>query len=171
MGVQVTCFVCPLLHLSSCSLFLSRSRQAAHCTSKTLQQFCEPDSNGVGWAIVRCQFQVRSGRWTGHGRNPAPSRYIHRNTKIRGIYTNFRNVPYPVFGVCTLAVQRSCIPKVCRRLRVRIWFAPFLNSDLDWYMPVYTSTYQYIPVYTSTYQNIPVCTGMCWYMLVYTGIC
>ena len=41
----------------------------------------------------------------------------HRNTKIRCIYTNFRNVPYPVFGVCTLAVQLSCISKVCRRFR------------------------------------------------------
>ncbi len=26
------------------------------------------------------------------------ARYIHRNTKIRYLYTNFHNVPYPVFG-------------------------------------------------------------------------
>ncbi len=79
------------------------------------------------------------------------ARYICRNTNIRSIYTNFPAVTYPVFGVCTLAVQRWSIRKVCRRSRVRTWFAPFLNPDLDWYIPAHTSTYQYNSVHTGMY--------------------
>ncbi len=126
------------------------------------------------WAIVRCQ--SRSGRWTSWP-GPAPSiRHPWQEpgscagTLTEPMYTNFLDVPYPVFSVCTFAVQRWGILKLCRRLLVRFWCASrLIHTSTYQHIPAHTSTYQHIPA--QSYQYIPVCTGMCWYMLIYTGMC
>jgi hypothetical protein len=131
-----------------------------------------------GRAIVR--FQSRSGRcqWTSwpeagaerdlRRRSDVKSQ-IHRQERAQSSYKhNHFHVPYPVFGVCTLAVQWECMRTVCRSSRVRSLFASFLNLDQQRYELVCTGMYWYVPVWTSMYRYIHVCTGMCQYVLVYT---
>ncbi len=113
-GVQVTRFVC--VHctqtglLSSCGLFLSRSAVNRHIAH------AKPCRNaGMGYREMPIQIPDPGGGRHGRGRGwsgtgavdpSSRTRYIHRNTKIRSMYTNFQSVSYPVFGVCTHAVQR-----------------------------------------------------------------
>jgi hypothetical protein len=88
-----------------------------------------------GWAIVRCQ--SKSGLWPSCRRRGAsgtvtvdPSsraRYTGSNMNNWNMYTNVSLVTYPVFGVCTLAVQWEHMRNLCRRSRVRTCFAPFFN--------------------------------------------
>ncbi len=89
---------------------------------------------------------------------------------IGSMYTNVSIVAYPVFGVCTLAVQWECMRIVCRRSRVRNPFAFILNPDQNRYVRVCTGMYWYVPVSTSTNQYVRVHAGMYWYELVCTGI-
>ena len=137
------------------------------------------DCGRQGRAIVR--FQSRSGRhsWR-RGLSgtcavdlTSRARYTGRNMHNCDISTNISVAPYPVFGVCTLAVQWECMRTVCRRSRIRIPFAFFPNLDQHRYELECTGMYWYVLVCTSMYQYEPVCTGTCWlswYELVCTDI-
>ena len=124
----------------------------------------------LGWAIVRCQ--SRSGRWTswpeaargaelGRRCQSVIKSQVHgQERNIYYMYTDNSYDIYPVFAICTLAVQWESMRKVCTRSRVRTWFAPFLNPGICRYVLVHTSTNQYVHV----------CIGMSWYVLVCTGL-
>ncbi len=99
----------------------------------------------------------------GGGAGPAPTsraRYTGRNMHNYDIYTKISVAPYPVCGVCTLAVQWECMQTVCRRSRVRNPFAFFSNLNQHTYELVCTGMYSYVPVCTSMYQYVCVHTGM-----------
>ncbi len=74
------------------------------------------------------------------------ARNTGRITHKGDIDTNIFSVTYQVVGVCIFAAQWECLGIVCRRLRVRIPFASFLNPDQDWYELVCTCMYWYGPV-------------------------
>ena len=92
----------------------------------------------LGWAIER--FQSRSGRWTswpGGVAERVRRRQFVIKSQVQGhghkliyIYTNICMVKYPVSVCYALAVQWQSKRKVCRRSRVRILFATFLNPGI-----------------------------------------
>ncbi len=129
------------------------------------------DKGGISWDANPDLGDGRHGRRRGRSGTGAvdPSsraRYTGRKMNIWNMYINISRATYPVFGVCTLAVQWECMRTVCRRSRVRMWFAFFLNPDQHRYELVCTM-YWYVLVCTSMYQYVRVCTQ--W--LVCTGIC